>query len=127
MGATLHEMLQNLSGEVPGCRHTSVIDSRTGIALAASSKTDPLDSAGADAFHSDLYRLSGSILEGTPLAGQTEEIVLNSGSSTFVSVPIADTGYLWLVVTERDTTVGFVQALMRKHLTKIQEGLSPFI
>lgn len=127
MGATLHELLQELSDQVPGCRHTSVIDSRTGLALAAESDTDPLDAAGADAFHSDLYRLSAAVLEGTPLAGQTEEVVLDSEDATFVSAPIGETGYLWLVVTERATTVGFVQALMRKYSSRLEELIQPFI
>lgn len=127
MGATLTELLENLAGDVPGCQHTSVIDGRTGLSLAAVSETDPLDSAGTDAFHSDLYRLSQSLMDGTSLAGGAEEIVLNSGDATFISIPVDDTGFLWLVVTDRETTVGFVQALMRKHVGAIEESLRDLV
>src|SRR6056297_1414419 len=115
MASTLFDMLQDFSGKVPGCLHTSVVEQETGLALASISESDPLDAAGADAYHSDLYRLTGLALEGTPLSQNVEGIVLSSEDATFVSVPVEDTGYLWLVVTRRETTVGFTQAIMRKR------------
>lgn len=127
MGVTLQEMLAELSDEVPGCRHTSVIDGRTGLALAAVSETDPLDAAGADAYHSDLYRLGRTALEEMPLSGPTEEVVITGGTNTFVSIPVEDTGYIWLVVTEQATTVGFIQALMRKHVGRVQESVRELV
>lgn len=127
MSATLHEMLEEISGKMPGCLHTSVIDSATGLALAACSDSDPLDGAGADAFHSDLYRLSEAVIEGIPTAGEPRELVLTSKEATFVSVPVEETGYMWLVVAGRDTTVGFIQALMRKYVARIEEGLQALV
>ena len=127
MSVTLNDTLAELSGKMPGCLHTSVIDSTTGLALAASSASDPISSAGADAFHSDLYRLSESVLKGIPTAQKPRELVLTSQEATFVSVPVEETGYLWLVVAGRDTTVGFIQALMRKHISRIEEGLRTLV
>lgn len=127
MSATLQDMLEELSGKLSGCLHTSVIDSSTGLALAACSDSDPLDSAGADAFHSDLYRLSEAVIDGIPTAEKPRELVLTSQEATFVSVPVEETGFLWLVVADRDTTVGFIQALMRKHVSRIEEGLRTLV
>lgn len=123
MGTTLFEMLQELSEKLPGCLHTSVVDQETGLALASVSESDPIDAAGADAYHSDLYRLTSLALEGMPMSQDVEGIVLSSEVGTFVSVPVEDTGYLWLVVTRRDTTVGFTQAIMRKNLAGLGESL----
>lgn len=127
MTTSLNDMLQDLVDQLPGCLHTSVIDGQTGLAMASVSGVDSLDGAGTDAYHNDLYRLSHSALEGTPISGEVNEIVLTSGDATYVSRPIEKTGYLWLVVTDRDTTVGFVQALMRKQIQKIEESLQVFV
>lgn len=127
MSRTLHDLLQKMIGELPGCLHTSVIDEQTGLALAAVSDTDELDAAGADAFHNDLYRMTRSALEALPVEKEPQEIVLRGKQATFVSKPIGATGYIWLVVTEKETTVGFVQAMMRKHVDAAEDSLAALV
>lgn len=127
MDASLQDTLKKLAGQLPGCLHTSVIDGTTGLALAASSEVDALDAAGADAFHSDLYRLGRQAAHALPGADAIEEIVITSGEATCVSIPVEETGYLWLVVTKRDSTVGFIQALMRKYVFRIEESLRSLV
>lgn len=127
MSSSLHEVLEQMTREFPGCLHTSVIDADTGLALAAASQSDPLDSAGADAFHSDLYRLSQSALAELPAQTEPRQIVLTSKKAMFLSVAVEPTGYLWLVVARRGTTVGFLQALMRKHTPTIEESVQALV
>ncbi len=125
MSETLDQILDEISGDLQGCLHTSVIDGATGLALAASSRSD--GSAGADAFHNDLYRLGRQAVDALPGDRQLEEVVLTSQKATFVSVPVDETGYIWLVVAEGATTVGFIQAMMRKHVGRIEDGLAPLV
>ena len=127
MSTSLHEILHEMAGEFPGCVHTSIVDSDTGLALAAASETDPLDSAGADAFQSDLYRLSRKALQELPSEGQPREIVLTSKQAIFLSVPVETTGYLWLVVVRRGTTIGYLQALVRKHASRVEDGVRALV
>ncbi|RAL25432.1 hypothetical protein DL240_04270 [Lujinxingia litoralis] len=123
MTSSLYDLLNEITGELPGCLHTSVIDRETGLSLASVSQGDPLETAGADAFHSDLFRTTGVLLEGLPLGNEADSLVLSSQRATFVSVPLAEMNYLWLVVTERRMTVGFTQALMRKHQGRLETSV----
>lgn len=127
MAPTLFDIIQEVTAQVPGCLHTSVVDGATGLSLASVSDGDPLDAAGADAYHNDLYRLTELALEGLPLSGTAKGIVLTSRESTFISAPVEQTGYLWLVVTKRATAVGFTQAIMRKYVGRIEESLQALI
>lgn len=127
MSVSLHNLLNELAGELPGCLHTSVVDTRTGLSLAASSRTDPMNAAGADAFHTDLYRLGRQAAHDLSRADEVEEMVLTSEEAVFLSTPVETTGYLWLVVTEPDSTVGFTQAMMRKHLGRIEASLRELV
>lgn len=127
MSVSLHNLLDELAGELPGCLHTSVIDARTGLSLAASSETDPMNAAGADAFHTDLYRLGSQAASTLSGAEEVEEMVLTSEQGIYLSTPVEETGYLWLVVTEPDATVGFTQAMMRKYLEKVEQSLRELV
>ena len=127
MATSLFELLERIAEQLPGCLHTSVVDRETGLALAAVSQGDPLDSAGADAYHSDLYRLSTFAAIGLPKSSQAEGIVLTGKRSVFVSLPLGETGFVWLVVTKRETTVGFTQAIMRKRGDEIAESLAVLV
>lgn len=125
MSASLDELLDEVTAGLPGCLHTSVVAADTGLSLAGASVDDSINAAGADAYHSDLYRLAGSVLEALPAdQKRPAEIVLSSGRARFVSRPLNDGGYIWLVVTEADTTVGLIQAMMRKHVDRLQEALA---
>lgn len=118
----LHEVLEQLAGDLPECLHTSVIDANTGLALLSISEIEARDAEAADAFHADLYRRGGDTAAELS-GGRPREFVLRSQEATFVSTPVATTGYIWLVVTGPDTTVGFIQAMMRKHLARIEQGV----
>lgn len=127
MDDTLQELLVRLAERLPGCLHTSVIDEETGLALASVTETDPLDAAGVDAFHNDLYRLAREAVVKVPGSSTTEGMVISGKEAAFISSPVASTGYLWLVVTSPDATVGFTQAMMRKHLTAVEESLEELL
>lgn len=127
MSESLDQVLDELSGGLQGCLHTSVIDGETGLALASATRSEGLEAAGADAFHNDLYRLGRDALGALPSRERLEEVVVTSQKATFVSVPVDNTGYVWLVVADSDTTVGFVQAMMRKHVERIEECLAPLV
>lgn len=126
MATSLFDLLQRFSEQLPGCVHTSIVDRESGMAIAAVSEGDPLDSAGADAFHSDLYRLSQEALSGTVPNAPTG-IVLTSKEVTFVSRPLDDSRFIWLVVTRRSTTVGFTQAIMRKKIDEVQAAIRALV
>ncbi len=126
MDASLHEILMELSGSLPGCLHSSVIDRETGLSLTTISSGDPLDGAGADAYHNDLYRLTEVALSGGELGGP-EGMVLTSAEARYVSIPLEGTNFLWLLVTRRETTVGFTQAIMRKHGPRVTESLKALL
>ena len=81
--------------------------------------------AGADAYHSDLYRLLGGVLRDLDSAQTPRGVVLTSREAVFISLPLPlpETGYLWHVVTDRKTTVGFTQAVMRKHASRIEDSI----
>lgn len=127
MTISLHELLTDLTTALPGCLHSSVIDRETGLSLTSISSGDPLDGAGADAFQNDLYRLTDLLVQGAGLSGEIDGMVLTSNQARFVSVPVPETTFLWLVVTRRETTVGFTQAIMRKHAPRVGESLSALL
>lgn len=127
MSVTLHELLEELAGHLPGCLHTSIIDVQTGLSLATSSAVDPMNAAGADAFHTDLYRLGRQVAEQFSTADGVEEMVLSSEEAIFVSTPVEETGFLWLVVTKPDSTVGFTQVMMRKHARRVGQSLGELL
>ncbi len=123
MEDTLQGLLERLASRLPGCLHTSVIDRETGLALASVSETDPLDAAGVDAYHNDLYRLAQEAVVKIPGSSQTQGMVISGKEAVFISNPVGRSGYLWLVVTDADATVGFTQAMMRKHLGAVTESV----
>lgn len=123
MASTLFEILGDLQRELPGCRLSSVVDRETGVALASVSSTEPLDGAAADAFHSDLYRVTGGALGALGFGEASGGFVLTGNEAILVSVPLEGTGYFWHVATDRLTTVGFTQAMMRKHRGRVLESL----
>ncbi len=127
MSLPLHKLLEELAGELPGCFHTSVIDARTGLSLASNSQGDPINAAGTDAFHTDLYRLGREAAGQLSKAKDVQEMVLTSREAVYLSTPVEETGFLWLVVTEPDSTVGFTQAMMRKHLGRVHESLQALV
>lgn len=123
MSASLYDMLEHVNGQLPGCLHMSVIDGETGLALASITTGDLLDGAGVDAYHSDLYRLTGASLDNLPIRAYPEGIALVSEQANFVSTPLESSGYLWLVVTRRETNIGFIQALMRRFGADLEQSL----
>ena len=65
MSQSIFEILQQVTGSIPGCAFTSIVDASTGMSLA--SVPGPQQTEGspeaADAYHSDLYRLVSRALE----------------------------------------------------------------
>lgn len=88
---------------------------------------DPLDTAGVDAYHGDLYHVVGRALSELGYEQSVQGLVLTGKHAIFVSLPLADTGFFWHVATERTTTVGFTQAVMRKHAESILAGLQDLL
>lgn len=127
MNERLNDVLQQLTGELPGCLHTSVIDAATGLALVEASQAGTVNADGAAAFHADLYRMSRKVLNRLPVGNEPREMVLRGDEATVASIPVGSTGYIWLVITEPDTTVGLIQAMMRKHVSRIQQGVGTLV
>lgn len=124
--ANLLDILDEVAREVPGCILTSIVSLETGLPLASVSDVDSEDAAGADAFHSQLYRqiqrAVGELGEGQ----NVRAVVISADDATFVSWPIRD-GYFWHVVTSPDTTLGFTRAMMRKVYDDVIEGVEALL
>ncbi len=127
MSESLTDMLDKFTDDLSGCMHASVVDVSTGLALVAKSNSTEVSGEGTDAFHADLYRMSQKLLADLPMGDEPREIVMRSQQATFVSTPLESTGYILLVVTGADTTVGFIQAMMRKHASRIEEGVGALV
>lgn len=121
---SLITLLQTIADELPGCELTSVVSLDTGLSLAAATTADPNDAAAADAFHSELYRLTRNALAEAGAVSEIEDVVVQGGRRTFVSSPLGDSGYFWHVSTRSDTTLGFTQAVMRKYRDEVMRGIS---
>lgn len=122
--ADLIKMLQEVRNDLPGCKLASIVDRESGMELAAVSEQKGRSTEGTDAFLSDLYRVMRSAMPAFNLEGEVEAVVLDADETTFVSEPISGTNYFWHVATDHATTLGFVQAIMRKYRDQIREGVS---
>ena len=112
---SVFDVLNSLRGELPGFVSSSVVGFENGLQLASVSACDSDDSAAADAFHSNVYRATARALAeiGTG-AEKADGIVILGEHHVFLSVPLDDM-FFWHVVTESETTLGFTQAVVRKH------------
>jgi hypothetical protein len=124
---SLFDLLNQVGDEIPGLKLTSVVEIDSGMPLVSVGPTEPLAAQGADAYHSDLYRVVARAMEALDAPQRPESFVLRGESSVFISIPFPDLGYFWHVVTETDVTIGFTQALMRKHAHSIEEGLGELL
>ena len=125
MSATIFEILQRVAGSIPGCAFTSIVDTQSGMSLASVRGGLPLDGSpeGADAYQSELHRLVQRALDALEANQRIQGLVLHSDAFTFISQPLPETEYTWHVVTALDTTVGFSQAMMRKHQADVLSSL----
>lgn len=121
--SSLYELLEGITHQLPGCRLASVVQQETGMPLVSISGDASLDSAGVDAYHGDLYHVIGRALKELGYEESVQGVVLTGKHAIFVSLPLEDTGFFWHVATERTTTVGFTQAVMRKHASAVQVAL----
>lgn len=121
--ADLFTLLKDVRDDLPGCKLASIVDLESGMELAAVSEFDSRRTEGTDAFLSDLYRVMRTSIPAFNLDGSVEAVVLDADETTFVSEPIGDTNYFWHVATAHETTLGFVQAIMRKYRDRIEEGV----
>ncbi len=125
MNATIFEVLEQVSRTVPNCQYTSIVDMHTGMSVASvMASADPMSAEGADAYHGNVYHRVARALEALDASQGIESLVLHTESSVFISVPVPDSPYFWHVVTTSATTVGFTQAIMRKHQDTLLRTLS---
>ncbi|MGM0556240.1 MAG: hypothetical protein ACQEVA_07660 [Myxococcota bacterium] len=121
--ADLFNLLKEVRDDLPGCKLASIVDLESGMELAAVSEYESHLTEGTDAFLSDLYRVMRTAMPSFKLEGDVEAVVLDADETTFVSEPIGETNYFWHVATDHATTLGFVQAIMRKYRDRIAEGV----
>ena len=118
----LFESLHQFIRELPGCESTSVVSFESGLPLCAVT-SDGSEPSGAHAFHADLYRRIYGALSELQKDDSVDGVVIGSDCHQIVSQPIGKTGYFWHVVTHRTTTLGFVQAIMRKYGEGIENAV----
>lgn len=123
---SIFEVLQQVAANIPGCLFTSIVDADSGMSLASVSPRGE-DAAGADAFHSDLYRLIQRSMQMLESPQPIEGVVLVGDSAIFLSIPFPNSTYFWHMATDLDTTVGFTQALMRKYSGAVTQSLGQLL
>jgi len=124
---TLVDLLNRVAEQLPGCKSTSIVSLHSGLALASVAPGDADAAAGADAFTSDLYRLTANAMQELGSQDSVDNIVIEGKQATFVSTPLGDGEHFWHVVTAHDTTLGFTQAVMRKHRDDIEQSISALL
>ena len=124
---TLMDLLETIADELPGCELTSVVSFDSGLSLASVSPASHDDAAAADAFHCELYRLLGKALTEAGSSSPIDDVVVRGAKRTFISTPLAQSGYFWHVCTKTETTLGFTQAVMRKYREDILAGIRGLI
>ncbi|MEM1350436.1 MAG: hypothetical protein AAGI01_17885 [Myxococcota bacterium] len=121
--ASIFAVLQQIAQTIPGCRLTSVVDAETGMAIASvSAEGVGSAAAGADAYHADMYRFVGRAMDALGAPQDVESLVLVGDYSVFISLPFNER-YFWHVVTTRETTVGYTQAMMRRYSVQVAESV----
>lgn len=118
----LFDVLKRVAKDLPGCVLTSVVSYETGLSVARVAP-DAQSGEAADAFQTDLQRVVRLLAQRSGGGGKIDEVVLHSQKTTFLAIPLGDTGYFWHVATSIDTTLGFTQALIRKNVGDVTEGL----
>lgn len=119
----LFELLKSTSDELPGFLSASIVSLDSGLPLATVANVDDDDAAAADAFHSDVYRTVLAALAELGAEQSVEGVVIEGDDSTCISLPLGDSGYFWHIVTQSRTTLGFTQAVMRKHKDAVAAGI----
>ena len=125
--ADLFSVLEDISAQLPGCKMASIVDLESGMQLACVADGKATSAAGADAFKSELYRKVDELVPLLNAQGSLESVVLESEATTFVSEPVGETGYFWHVATDANTTLGFVQAIMRKFRGRVLESVNTLV
>lgn len=121
---TIFDVLGKISKELPGCISMSIVGLEDGLQLASVSRKEQ-DAAAIDAFQSDVLRVTRRALNELGHEGKVEGVVLSGDEMYFVSLPVSDI-FFWNVVTDGKTTLGFTQALMRRHRKDIETALQDF-
>lgn len=124
---SLFEILERIARQLPGCRLVSVVNQESGMPLVSVGGGDPLETAGADAYHSDMYRIVARTLADLDMPPDPRGFVLTGKRATFLSLPLGHSGYFWHIATDRSTTVGFTQAIMRKHSALVEQSLQDLL
>lgn len=125
---SLFELLHHVTREIPECVHTSVIDRDSGMALASVSPLVSSDAAAAsDAYQSDILRALEQAQEALEIQSGVESMMLVSQTNVFIAIPLSQGQHIWHVVTSINTTVGFTQAIMRKHRAALQQSMMTIV
>lgn len=125
---SLFELLHQVTREIPECVHTSVIDRDSGMALASVSPLTSSDAAAAsDAYQSDILRALEQAQDALEISPGLESMMLTSQAHVFIAQPLSQGQYVWHVVTSINTTVGFTQAIMRKHRASLQQSMMTLV
>lgn len=119
----LFDVLQKVADELPGCELTSIVSLDSGLSLACVAPGRDDAAAGADAFHSELYRVIRNALSELGNDAPVDGVVVQGKQRVFVSRPVGGLGYFWHVATRAETTLGFTQAVMRKYQSDVESGL----
>jgi hypothetical protein len=119
---SLFDFLGAIAADLPGCLSTSIVSLETGLALANVASIHSEDSAGSDAYLALVLQQSADLISSMQIDGPVTSVVVCGDQTTAVSVALGDAGYMWNVVTDSTTTLGFTQAVLRKH-TRTAEGL----
>ena len=120
--ATIFDLIGELSARIPDCLVVSVVDARDGMSLATVSAGGD-DATGADAYQAELYRMVERAMAMLDRGHDLESLVLLGEETSCLSAPIESEPYFWFIVTERATTVGFTQALMRKYSPRVAQSV----
>ena len=124
---SLFKFLGAIASDLPGCLSTSIVSVETGLALANVSAIDVEESAGVDAYLALALQESDRLIQSMKLNDSVSSLVVRGQRVTVVSVSLGDAGYMWNVVTESDTTLGFTQAVLRKHTQTARELVRTFL
>ncbi len=118
----LENTLQLISKELPGFVSLSVVNVAQGLPLVSASNLD--SNPGADAFHASLYGMLNRGLSEMGAKQKIQSVVIDSENVQFFSTQLGDTGYFVHLISEKNTTLGFVHAVIRKYEQRLIEEIT---
>ena len=117
----LEKTLELISEELPGFISVSIVNLAQGLPLVSRSTVD--GNPGADAFHASLYGMLHRGLEEMGADQEINSIVIGSKQINFFSTQLGTTGYFIHLISEKNATLGFVHAVIRKYSPLLIEDI----